>query len=239
MKYQGVIFDYRGTLGFKEIPEFVVHLIRDLYNAGYLLGVISNSDRYGDARWLRQMLVKYELIEYFQCVIGSAALESGEQEASTGIHKSDPRIFLRVLNLLGLEPHEAVYVGDSFKHDVLGAASLGMGALYVNVDHDPYATQLWDLLDDSPSSKRPNRITGFHKTDDITCRCMLRHLTEPLKIGQRIIIGKKEYEVTSFEPVHSKDEIIHAKSDVLVHMMLLPIGEEQELNSFSGIDLKD
>lgn len=238
MKYQAVIFDYRGTLGFKEIPQFVQQLIPRLYDAGYLLGVISNSDRYGDARWVRHMLVKYKIFEYFQCVIGSAVLESGENQASVGIHKPDPRIFHRVLDLLGLEPHEAVYVGDSFKHDVLGSGSIGMAALHVSVEH-PYADDLWALLEDIPTIQRPNRVTGFRFVGGNLFECQLRHLTEPLTVGGRIIIGKKEYSITKFEPEHNKDEIIHAPGDTIAKISVVPIDHElKELNQF-GLDLND
>ncbi len=255
MKYQAVIFDYRGTLGFKEIPEFVQILVRDLYNSGYLLGIISNSDRYGDARWVRNKLVHYEISEYFQCVVGSAVLESGEMWVSGGVHKPDPRIFTRFLNLLGLEPHEAVYVGDSFKHDVCGAGAIGMATMYVGdynisgenedpytftakTDNVSYASELWNLLEDSAGTLRPNRITGFSSNGTDSFCCTLRHLTEPLVVGQPVIIGKHEYIVQSFTPHHTKDEIIHAKSDVLVTMKVTPV-DWKELNNFTGLDLSD
>lgn len=255
MKYQAVIFDYRGTLGFKGIPEFVPQMIRQLYNSGYLLGVISNNHRYGDTRWLRQKLVEHELFEYFQCIVGSAVLESGEMWVSGGIHKPDPRIFLRLLNLLGVEPHEAVYVGDSFRHDILGAGSVGMETLYVNlsdtsdiecpygsvgnsVGNNSYAQELWDLLEDSPGIVRYNRITGFRLKAENVFECMLRDLTEPLVIGQSVVIGKREYLISSFSPQHTKHDIIHADSDTILTMNVHPT-DEKELNNFTGIDLKD
>lgn len=217
MRYQAIIFDYRGTLGFKEIPSYVREMIRQLYEAGYLLAIISNSDRYGDARWLRHKLSENGIIEYFQCVIGSAALEAGER-SGPGIHKHDPRIFLRVLNLLGVESSETVFVGDSYKHDVLGAAALGMATLHVNVDQNPYDIDLWDLLDDYQTNKRPNRITAFRQIDENTFDCLLRHLTEPLSVGQSVVMGKQEYRVDEFRPDHNKDQIIHAQSDIIVTM---------------------
>lgn len=49
-------------------------------------------------------------------------------------YKPHPLPFLRVLDALNLEPHEAVYVGDNPFDDVLGAKSVGMNAVWINRD---------------------------------------------------------------------------------------------------------
>lgn len=48
-----------------------------------------------------------------------------------GLAKPHPEIFSRVLAALGVEPGEAIFVGDSPYHDVAGAQGVGMRAVLV------------------------------------------------------------------------------------------------------------
>jgi putative hydrolase of the HAD superfamily len=61
--------------------------------------------------------------------------------------KPHPTIFRAVLELLGVEPAEAVMVGDSLEEDVEGARALGMRALLVDREerHPDAADRLTDL----------------------------------------------------------------------------------------------
>ncbi len=43
-----------------------------------------------------------------------------------GLFKPDPAVFHHVLNLLGVPPEQAVYVGDSIPYDMAGARAAGM-----------------------------------------------------------------------------------------------------------------
>ncbi len=45
---------------------------------------------------------------------------------TTGAEKPDPKPFLYALEKLGIGPEEAIYVGDSYKKDYLGAQGVGM-----------------------------------------------------------------------------------------------------------------
>ena len=74
----------------------------------------------------------------------------------TGFWKPDPRIFELALERAGIPAHESVYVGDSVAHDVPGAHSAGLGAVWMNrrglvwtgdrpPDHE--ARNMNDLLD--------------------------------------------------------------------------------------------
>ena len=49
-----------------------------------------------------------------------------------GIRKPDPAIFLMACDLLGVQPGETVYVGDSFRNDVVGAAAAGLASCWFN-----------------------------------------------------------------------------------------------------------
>ena len=49
-----------------------------------------------------------------------------------GVWKPDPRIFERALELTGAQPSESVMIGDSLHTDIAGAASIGIGTIWIN-----------------------------------------------------------------------------------------------------------
>jgi len=49
----------------------------------------------------------------------------------TGVGKPTPAAFARVLSCLGVEPQDAVMIGDSWERDVRGAVTLGMSAVWI------------------------------------------------------------------------------------------------------------
>ena len=59
----------------------------------------------------------------FEAVLSSEAARA---------YKPLPSAFWQIMRLLGVEPHEVVYVGDSLHDDVLGAKGVGMKAAWVN-----------------------------------------------------------------------------------------------------------
>jgi putative hydrolase of the HAD superfamily len=105
--------------------------------AKYQLGVISNSDG-GIGTLLHR------------CGLGGCFL-SITDSGHVGCEKPDPRIFRAALNALGVAPGEAVYVGDVYSVDYLGARTAGMQALLFDVagtyaDRDlPHISDLNDL----------------------------------------------------------------------------------------------
>jgi putative hydrolase of the HAD superfamily len=89
-----------------------------LRDAGIALGVVSNSDgRVAEA------LEAVGLAEYFQVVVDSKI---------AGFEKPDPRIFLPALEALKVAPTEALYVGDLYEVDVVGARRAGMAAVLLD-----------------------------------------------------------------------------------------------------------
>lgn len=86
--------------------------------AGLLLGVVSNSDGRVDAA-----LADAGLREYFQVVVDSTL---------AGVEKPDPRIFRAALEPLGVPAGEALYVGDIYEVDVVGARAAGMDVVLVD-----------------------------------------------------------------------------------------------------------
>jgi HAD superfamily hydrolase (TIGR01509 family) len=63
-----------------------------------------------------------------------------------GVRKPDPAIFMRALDELGVEPENAMFVGDSLPMDVQGAANVGMTTVQA----------LWFVADDTPAAVEPD-----------------------------------------------------------------------------------
>ena len=86
----------------------------------YQLGLVSNF--YGN---LGRVCDDLGLRALFAVVVDSAAV---------GFTKPDPRIFTHALRELGLEPRQAVFVGDSLARDMAGARGLGMAHIWLAGD---------------------------------------------------------------------------------------------------------
>jgi HAD superfamily hydrolase (TIGR01509 family) len=86
-----------------------------LHRAGLKLGVVSNSDGRVEAA-----LEAAGLRQYFDVVIDSAL---------AGVEKPDPAIFRAALAALDVSPAEALYVGDLYEIDVVGARAAGIHAV--------------------------------------------------------------------------------------------------------------
>ncbi len=85
---------------------------------GFRMSVISNSDGRTDS-----ILNQLGLRAYFESVFDSHTM---------GIEKPAPAIFERALLSLKLQPDEALYVGDVYGVDVLGANRAGLGAVHLD-----------------------------------------------------------------------------------------------------------
>lgn len=100
------------------VREHTHEALSRLRDAGLRLGIVSNSDGR-----VEQALAEAGLREYFDVVIDSSL---------TGIEKPDPAIFRAALNALGVEPDEALYVGDLYEVDVVGARAAGIEAVLLS-----------------------------------------------------------------------------------------------------------
>jgi putative hydrolase of the HAD superfamily len=120
--------EYNLPVGLWHVPdpeaETALRLARD---AGCVAGVISNSN--GS---VRSILEETGLAAHLQFILDSAVV---------GVEKPDPRIFRMGLAEARVEPWEAVYIGDLYSVDVLGARSAGMAAVLL----DPGG--VWGKLD--------------------------------------------------------------------------------------------
>ena len=119
-----------------------------LRQAGLKLAVVSNSDGR-----VEQALAAAGIRHYFDVVIDSALI---------GVEKPDPRIFHAALEALGVAPEEALYVGDLYDIDVVGARAAGLDAvLLAGPEHTTgldcrVTASIPDLVDDLLSPSAPH-----------------------------------------------------------------------------------
>ena len=93
-------------------------LLEALRNRGLKLALVSNT---ASPEWLlRPVLERQGLVERVDVVVLSSEV---------GKRKPHPAIFRRALDELGVEPDEALFVGDRLEADVLGASRVGMGTV--------------------------------------------------------------------------------------------------------------
>lgn len=86
----------------------------------YRIGLITNGPSDGQ----RNKLMKSGLSRFFDT---DKIIVSGDY----GVHKPDPRLFLKACEKLNVKPEESVYVGDIFARDVLGAYRAGMKPVWI------------------------------------------------------------------------------------------------------------
>lgn len=108
-----------------ELYDDVPDVLRELSAAGLRIGLISNSHR---------CLASFQSHFELQGLI-SATVSSSEH----GFMKPHPSIFSAALQLVDVEPAEAVMVGDSLRHDVEGAIRAGMRGVLLHRGDGPIA----------------------------------------------------------------------------------------------------
>jgi putative hydrolase of the HAD superfamily len=100
----------------------VADALQALAGRGIRLGIVSNTGRTPGVV-LRRILARHGLLRYFDL----AGIAYSDE---VGFRKPDPRIFVRSLQALGVEPGRALHVGDNPEADVRGAKRVGMRAAH-------------------------------------------------------------------------------------------------------------
>jgi HAD superfamily hydrolase (TIGR01662 family) len=98
-------------------PE-VLDVLKGLQDAGYAMGLVSNVSLYPDL--MQRDLERLGLAAYLKAAVFSSEV---------GYRKPDARIFRVALERVGVEPQQAVFVGDRLYDDVGGAQAVGMRAV--------------------------------------------------------------------------------------------------------------
>ena len=108
-------FQFRQSTGRRVVPSGAKHVIAELSQRGYCLGIISNVIT---EREIPEWLEADGLTPYFQSVVLSSVF---------GRRKPDPAIYLEAARRAGVEPAHSAYVGDNPKRDVVGTRLAGFG----------------------------------------------------------------------------------------------------------------
>ena len=84
----------------------------------YRLAIVTNGDNYSQ----NSKIDRNGLRDYFDFIVISA---------DVGSEKPDPLMYRMALDHFGIQPEEAVYVGDTFGKDILGAHNLGIKPIWI------------------------------------------------------------------------------------------------------------
>ena len=119
-------YDAAPAAGVKLYPDTKA-VLDQLQEDGYELGLITNSML---PMWMRDAELRvYGLLDYF-----AVRLSSGD----AGYIKPHPEIYHAALAQLGLQPEEAIFVGDRPGNDIAGANAAGMISVLMNPPHLDY-----------------------------------------------------------------------------------------------------
>ncbi len=119
----------------------VIPALTGLKGKGLILGLISNVDRD-----ITSMLNEMKLESLLQVVVTS-------QEV--GFNKPQPEIFRAALSRAGVQAAEAIYVGDQYQIDIMGAKQAGMKGILL--DRGNYFTE----VSDCPRIQSLTQVTGY------------------------------------------------------------------------------
>ena len=128
---------------------WVIESLETLKAQGYSISVISNSDGR-----VAQVLAETGLAKFMDKIYDSQIV---------GIEKPDAGIFRLALKELSISPEDAIFVGDMFYTDVLGANRAGIKAVHL----DPF-----DFYKDWPGERIKNVgvIPDFLKKTDLSSK---------------------------------------------------------------------
>lgn len=115
----GRMAEYHRTQNlWNRLDPHALAVLTALREHGLTLGMISNSNG-----WVERLVAENGLRPYFQFVLDSRLV---------GVEKPDPRIFQMALDRVGVDPAEALYIGDLYSIDVVGSNAAGMRAILLD-----------------------------------------------------------------------------------------------------------
>jgi len=83
------------------------------------LGIVTNNSTVEQMEKLRAL----DIASHFDAVVISE---------DVGVTKPDPEIFAIALQRLDASPHQAVFIGDNWANDIIGARAVGMAAVWLD-----------------------------------------------------------------------------------------------------------
>lgn len=113
---------YRRSKGRRVNAQNGKEVVIELYNRGYILGIISNVITTDE---IPEWLEEDGLASYFKSVVLSSVF---------GRRKPHPSIYLEAARRAGVKPANCAYVGDNFSRDVEGTRKAGFGMVIILPD---------------------------------------------------------------------------------------------------------
>ncbi|MBA3842995.1 MAG: HAD-IA family hydrolase [Actinobacteria bacterium] len=108
-----------------------VDTLRELKRLGFLVGLIT--------------VCSEDIVRLWPESDFAGLFDAEVFSSQVGLSKPDPRIYLHCCELLDVEPHEAVFVGDGANDELAGARRVGMEAILIEREgEDP----LWPEIAD-------------------------------------------------------------------------------------------
>jgi len=101
-----------------------VHPALEHFKQSHRLALLTN----GASDLQREKIAGAAIAPYFEEILVAGDI---------GVAKPHARMFTTMLARLGIEPHEAVMIGDSQSKDVQGAQAVGIKAIWLNRDNTP------------------------------------------------------------------------------------------------------
>lgn len=106
--------------------------IMELHSLGFILGLISNYNMTGEA-----LLRELGLEDFLEFAITSRDI---------GVEKPHAPIFEAALNKAGVKSEEAIYVGDQYFSDIVGARNVNISALLIDRYINPQSIEGVDII---------------------------------------------------------------------------------------------
>jgi len=115
-----VVAHMRGLSSAVEFPAENETALEKVREKGYRMAIVSNFD-YAPAAYA--LIEKFRIGRFFERIVISEEV---------GWRKPKPIIFTRAMELMGISPDEALFVGDNFTADICGAKGIGIDAVWLN-----------------------------------------------------------------------------------------------------------
>jgi len=115
-------YQFRQSMGRRVVAEGGIETVIELYNRGYVMGLISNVIT---EREIPEWMEADGITKYFKSVVLSSVF---------GKRKPDPAIYLEAAKCAEVPVERCVYVGDNFARDVEGTRNSGFGMIIIMPD---------------------------------------------------------------------------------------------------------
>jgi HAD superfamily hydrolase (TIGR01549 family) len=121
-----MILAHIDTMKYITIDPEAVKVIAELKHRGYRIALVSNMMLPG--KLLKAKLQGANVLSHFDTITVSS---------DVGYIKPHPEIYVRTLESLRIRASDAVFIGDTYQQDIIGAKHVGLNAIWLNTRHEP------------------------------------------------------------------------------------------------------